>query len=49
MPDLGKYAVEVSAAYGVSIALIIGLVWISVLRSRAVKRALQEAEARRNG
>ena len=49
MPDLGKYAFEVGAAYAVSIALIVGLVWISVSRSRVVKRALQDAEERRNG
>ncbi len=46
MPDLGKYAVEVGLAYGVSLALLIGLVWISAIQSRRAKRDLDEAEAR---
>jgi len=47
MPDLGTYAVEVSLAYGVSIALLVGLVALSVVQARRIKRALHEAEARR--
>ena len=46
MPDLGKYAVEVGLAYGVSIALLVGIVWISVVQSRKADAALKEAEAR---
>ena len=46
MPDLGKYAAEVLLAYGVTLALLVGVVAISVLRSRAVRRALDEAERR---
>jgi heme exporter protein D len=46
MPDLGKYAVEVLAAYGVSLALLGGLVVLSFLRSARVRRALDEAETR---
>lgn len=46
MPDLGKYAVEVSLAYGVSAVLLIGVVVLSVAQARRVKRALDEAEAR---
>nr|WP_143535542.1 heme exporter protein CcmD [Roseisalinus antarcticus] len=46
MPDLGKYATEVLAAYGVSIALLIGIVWISVARARKVRRQLQDVEHR---
>lgn len=50
MPDLGKYAVEVGAAYAVSIALLVGLVAISIMRARKTARALKEAEERsRNG
>lgn len=49
MPDLGKYAADVLAAYGVTFALLAALVWHSLARSRAVKRQLAEAEARRNG
>ncbi|WP_299751843.1 heme exporter protein CcmD [uncultured Boseongicola sp.] len=47
MPDLGTYAVEVSLAYGVSIALLVGVVALSVVQARRIKRALDEAEARR--
>ncbi len=46
MPDLGKYAVEVALAYGVSIALLVGVSFLSVVQARRVKRALDEAEAR---
>ena len=50
MPDLGKYAVEVLAAYGVSLALLAAIVGLSVVRARRVRRELDEAEARhRNG
>lgn len=47
MPDLGKYAAEVALAYGVSLALLAGVVLLSVRQSRRVKRSLDEAEARR--
>ena len=47
MPDLGTYAVEVSLVYGVSIALLVGVVALSVVQARRIKRALDEAEARR--
>ena len=46
MPDLGKYAVEVLSAYGVSILLLAGIVALSWARARKVRRALEEAEAR---
>ncbi len=46
MPDLGRYAVEVLSAYGVSIALLASIVAISVARARRVRRELAEAEAR---
>jgi heme exporter protein D len=46
MPDLGKYAVEVLSSYAVSLALIVALVVVSVLRARSAKRALDEVEAR---
>ena len=50
MPDLGKYAVWVLSAYGVSLGLLAAIVWLSVIRSRRVRRALDEAEARlKNG
>ncbi|QYX57905.1 heme exporter protein CcmD [Roseovarius sp. SCSIO 43702] len=47
MPDLGKYAVEVMASYAVSLALIAGLVWLSLHRARKARRALEEIETRR--
>jgi heme exporter protein D len=46
MPDLGRYAFEVLSAYGVSLALIAGLVVLSLVRAARVRRALDEAEAR---
>ncbi len=50
MPELGKYAVEVSLAYGISLALLLGIVWISVAQSRRAKRDLDAAEERwKNG
>ncbi|SLN59155.1 Heme exporter protein D (CcmD) [Pseudooctadecabacter jejudonensis] len=48
MPDLGKYAVEVLLAYGVSIVLLIGVVVVSLRRERRVARQLQDVEARRH-
>jgi heme exporter protein D len=47
MPDLGKYAVTVLAAYGATLALLGGLVLTTALRSRAVRHRLAAAEARR--
>ena len=44
MPDLGKYAVEVLAAYGVSLLLLGGLVLLSVRRSRQIKAQLAKVE-----
>ncbi|WP_420796854.1 heme exporter protein CcmD [Alkalilacustris brevis] len=47
MPDLGRYAAEVLAAYGVSaliMALLVGGIW---LRGTRMKRQLAEIEARR--
>ncbi len=49
MPDLGKYALEVGLAYGLSAVLIGGLVAISLLRAARIRRALERAEARRHG
>ena len=46
MPDLGKYAVEVGLAYGVSLALLAGLVLGYWLRSASVKRRLYDVENR---
>jgi heme exporter protein D len=42
--DLGKYAVVVLSAYGVTLALLAGLVAVSWARAVRVRRALAEAE-----
>ncbi|WP_417269638.1 heme exporter protein CcmD [Celeribacter sp.] len=47
MPDLGKYAGDVFAAYGISLLLLALLIWRSWARSRAVKKRLKDAEARK--
>ncbi|RVT84167.1 heme exporter protein CcmD [Rhodobacteraceae bacterium CCMM004] len=47
MPDLGAYAVEVLSAYAVSLSLIVGIVLLTALRGRRVKRQLEEMERRR--
>ena len=45
--DLGKYAVPVLSAYGVSIAVLVLMIWQSLARSTKVKRALSEYEKSR--
>lgn len=47
IPDLGKYADTVMAAYGVSLVLLIALVLVSVTASRRAAKALKSAEERR--
>ncbi|WP_090059119.1 heme exporter protein CcmD [Celeribacter neptunius] len=47
MPDLGKYAGDVLMAYGITIALLVLLIWRSLARSAKVKRQLKDAEERR--
>lgn len=47
MPELGKYAAAVLSSYGVSLALMIGLVALSLLRGARVRRQLDEVESRR--
>jgi len=46
IPDLGKYAGTVLAAYGVSVLLIVGLVALTLWQGARIRRALQEIEAR---
>ncbi|MFT4149708.1 MAG: heme exporter protein CcmD [Paracoccaceae bacterium] len=46
MPDLGKYAFTVGAAYAVTLVLIAALVALTLWRGRVVRRQLAEAEAR---
>ncbi len=45
MPDLGKYADTVLSAYAVSIVLILGILIVSLLRSRRIKAELEKVEA----
>lgn len=44
MIDLGKYAGTVLSAYGVSLALLGGLVWQTLARNARARRALEEEE-----
>ena len=44
MPDLGRYAAEVLAAYAISLVLLVGLVGLSLRRARAVRARLAEVE-----
>jgi heme exporter protein D len=46
LPDLGKYAYAVLSAYGASIVLLVGLVVISVVKGRRVRKQMQDVEAR---
>ncbi|PZQ50396.1 MAG: heme exporter protein CcmD [Rhodovulum sulfidophilum] len=46
MPDLGRYAVTVLSAYGVTFALVGALIGLSVWRARRVARTLAAAETR---
>jgi len=39
IPDLGKYALWVLSAYGVSLALLAAIVALSVLQARQIGRA----------
>ena len=51
MPELGKYADAVLSSYGISLALLVVLVAVSVRRARRVRAELEEVEqrVRRNG
>lgn len=50
MPDLGKYAAEVTLAYGVTLVLLAGIVLLSVRQARKARAVLEATEARqKNG
>ncbi len=51
MPDLGKYAFEVLSAYAASLALLGGLLVLTLRRGRAARAALEvvETEAKTDG
>ncbi|AUH33923.1 heme exporter protein CcmD [Paracoccus tegillarcae] len=44
MIELGKYASTVLMAYGVSLALLAGLIWQTVSASKRARRALEAQE-----
>lgn len=51
MVELGKYAGTVLGAYGISIGLLMGLIWVSFRASARIRRQLEAQEKRmgRNG
>ncbi len=51
LPELGKYAAEVISAYGVSIAMLLALVVLTLRRGRRARATLRlaEQEAKRDG
>ena len=51
MVDLGRYAGTVLGAYGVTIVLLLGLVWVTLRKGARMRRRLEEQEKRmeRNG
>ncbi|WP_349768676.1 heme exporter protein CcmD [Rhodobacter sp. NTK016B] len=46
MPDLGSYATEILLAYALSLGVLALLILGTWIRSRRVKRALADLEAR---
>ena len=48
IPDLGKYALEVISAYGVSLMALILVSCLYIRRSRFIKSALDAAESRKD-
>ncbi len=46
MIELGKYAVTVMAAYGVSLALLAAIIVQTVIRNTRARRALEAQEKR---
>jgi heme exporter protein D len=46
IPELGRYALTVLAAYGVTLGLLAGLVAVSLWRAARVRRRLAILEAR---
>ena len=49
MPELGKYAFEVTLAYAGSLVLLLALVGLSWAQARESKRRLEETEERKDG
>ncbi len=48
MMELGKYLLPVMLSYGVSLTLLVALIWQSLARNARARRALDEQEGRRN-
>lgn len=44
MPDLGKYATEVLSAYAVTLALMLALLVVTLMRGKRARAALRRAE-----
>lgn len=44
MPELGKYAAEVMAAYGVSLALLAAIILLSLRKGRRARAELAQTE-----
>ena len=44
MPELGRYAVHVLSAYGVTLAVLGGLAWASVSRWCRLRREVEREE-----
>ena len=49
MPELGKYAATVLGAYGAALALLVGLVALTLWQGARMRRALAAVEARQEG
>lgn len=49
MPDLGKYALVVGLSYGVTLALLAGLVAVTLWQGRRARDDLARTEARLEG
>jgi heme exporter protein D len=49
IPDLGRYAVEVLSAYGVSLVLLGGISGLSWRRFRRVRSEMERFERRTDG
>ncbi|WP_297768486.1 heme exporter protein CcmD [uncultured Roseovarius sp.] len=46
MPDLGKYADAVLSSYAVSLVLLALIVWLSLRRSKRIKKELEDIESK---
>jgi len=46
MPEFGKYAFTILGSWGVTLALLAGLIAVTLIRGAKVKRALKAQEER---